>query len=1025
MPVEFLTDDEAAAYGRYARVPSRADLDRVFFLDDDDRALVERHRGEHMRLGFSLQLVTVRWVGMFLEDPLDVPTAVLDFMAEQLGVADPSCVMKYTARAKTKFDHQWEIRRERGLKEFTTAEEELRAWVAARSWTSSDGPKAIFTDAAGWLRERDVLLPGLTTLTRLVAEVRDETNRRLWGVLEGLLTVGQRYVLDQLLEVPAGSRVSDLERWRKGPVPRGSGPAMIKALEQVAEVAGLGLAGLGAEGLVPPRRLAELARYGMSADASQIRRHGDGRRLATLLATVQYLEAKAVDDALELLDLLMTTELLNKAQSAADKETVRRHPKLARASARLAVAVAALFDSESWGGPDDEPRVAQVWEAIEAVVSRTELRAALVLVNDTVPPADADPDDWRAALAGRYTTVSAFLKMLPKVIEFGANAEGTAVLSAMRALPAVLAFRSRLPAPLVPARVIEPSVVNGPWKRLVFGQPAYEDGAVNRHAYTFCVLEQFYRHLKRRDIYADASTRWRNPQAQLLEGPAWDAVRGEVLTTLGLPDSPDALLAGHGQTLDGAYREVGGRLAGNAEVRVDDAGRIHLTGVKAVEEPPSLVDLRARTTAMLPRVELPEVILEVMAWEPSLAAAFTAVSGGRSRLEDLPTSIAACLAAHSLNVGYRPIAKKGIPALERSRLSHVFQNYFRPETLAPANAPLVGRQGGLDLARAWGGGLVAAVDGMRFVVPVPAAFARPNRKFFGSKRGMTWLNAMNDQGIGRGAKVVSGTVRDSLHMIDVIFGLDGGELPEIVVTDTGSYSDVIFGLLELLGISYRPALADLPDQKGWRISADADYGPLNTFARGKIDLERIRRNWEDILRVVASIYTGTVRAYDVVTMLQRDGHPTALGEAIAAYGRIFKSLHILAYIDTDETYRRDIKHIRNLQEGRHALARKICHGRKGELYHRYERGLENQLGALGLVLNCVVLWTTVYLDAAVHQLRAQGYPVREEDMARLSPFVNRHLEVHGTYSFVLPDLPPGTIRELRDPDAPDDDEGDA
>jgi Tn3 transposase DDE domain len=48
---------------------------------------------------------------------------------------------------------------------------------------------------------------------------------------------------------------------------------------------------------------------------------------------------------------------------------------------------------------------------------------------------------------------------------------------------------------------------------------------------------------------------------------------------------------------------------------------------------------------------------------------------GRSRLEDLPTSIAACLAAHAMNVGYRPIAKKGVPALERSRLSHVYQNY--------------------------------------------------------------------------------------------------------------------------------------------------------------------------------------------------------------------------------------------------------------------------------------------------------------------------------------------------------------
>ena len=99
----------------------------------------------------------------------------------------------------------------------------------------------------------------------------------------------------------------------------------------------------------------------------------------------------------------------------------------------------------------------------------------------------------------------------------------------------------------------------------------------------------------------------------------------------------------------------------------------------------------------------------------------------------------------------------------------------------------------------------------------------------------------------------------------------------------------------------------------------------------------------------------------------------SVGFLVRTTGTPFKTLHILSYID--ETYRRDIKGIRNLQEGRHALARKICHGKKGELYHRYERGLENQLGSLGLVLNCVTLWTTVYLDAAVRQLKAQGCPV--------------------------------------------------
>ncbi len=736
-------------------------------------------------------------------------------------------------------------------------------WQPVHGRRGTDGPKAIFLDAMEWMRERKILLPGVSRLARLVARVRDDTTHRLWAELEGPLTAAQRRVLDGLLEVAPGMRVSDLKRWRKGPPPRGSGPAIIAALDQAAEIQGLRRAGLGAESAVPPRRLGELARYGMIADAWLIRRHPDDRRLAT----ARYLEAKSVDDALELLDLLMSAELLGRAQREADRDKARKHPRLARASARLAVAVEALFESEGWGGPDEEPRVSQVWEAIEAVVSRADLRAALAVVSETVPPPGAeDPDDWRTELLGRYQTVIGFLKLLPSAISFGATAEGATVLAAMRALPDVLAYRSRLTAPLIPGRLIDDGVVNGPWRRLVFGHPAHEDGAVSRHAYAFCVLEQFWRGLKRRDIYADASTRWRNPQTRLLEGDAWTAIRGDVLTTLELPGDPDALLAGHARALDAAYREAGGRLAVNTEVSIDAEGKIHLTGVKAVEEPPSLVDLRGRTTAMLPRVDLPEVILEVMSWAPEVAEAFTAVSGGRSRLDDLPTSVAACLAAHSMNVGYRPIAKKGVPGLERSRLSHVFQNYVRPETLAAANAPLVARQAGLPLAQAWGGGLVAAVDGMRFVVPVPAAFARPNRKYFGSKRGMTWLNAMNDRGMGRGAKIVSGTVRDSLHMVDVIFGLDGGDLPEIVVTDTGSYSDVVFGLLELLGISYRPALADLPDQKGWRIKADADYGPLSTFARGKIDTAKIRRNWEDILRVVASIYTGTVRAYDVVTI---------------------------------------------------------------------------------------------------------------------------------------------------------------
>jgi hypothetical protein len=119
-------------------------------------------------------------------------------------------------------------------------------------------------------------------------------------------------------------------------------------------------------------------------------------------------------------------------------------------------------------------------------------------------------------------------------------------------------------------------------------------------------------------------------------------------------------------------------------------------------------------------------------------------------------------------------------------------------------------------------------------------------------------------------------------------------------------------------------------------------------------------------------------------ILQRGGNPTQLGDALAHFGRIFKTLHVLSYVDREQ-YRRDIKRMRNLQEERHRLAKYICHGRRGELREKYHAGMEDQLGALGLVVNCVALWNTVYLDRILATLRESGYPVSTRTCCASTP----------------------------------------
>lgn len=94
-----------------------------------------------------------------------------------------------------------------------------------------------------------------------------------------------------------------------------------------------------------------------------------------------------------------------------------------------------------------------------------------------------------------------------------------------------------------------------------------------------------------------------------------------------------------------------------------------------------------------------------------------------------------------------------------------------------------------------------------------------------------------------------------------------------------------------------------------------------------------------------------------------------------------KTEHLLRVVDpVDDTYRRQMNRQLTVQESRHKLARDVCHGKRGTIHQAYRDGMEDQLGALGLVLNAIVLWTTKCIDDhEVHRRRrpAEGRGPRD------------------------------------------------
>lgn len=178
------------------------------------------------------------------------------------------------------------------------------------------------------------------------------------------------------------------------------------------------------------------------------------------------------------------------------------------------------------------------------------------------------------------------------------------------------------------------------------------------------------------------------------------------------------------------------------------------------------------------------------------------------------------------------------------------------------------------------------------------------------------------------------------------------------MTDTAAASDIIFALFWLLGYQFSHRLADIGCARFWRLDPQSDYGPLNDLSLHRVYPERIISHWDDMLRAAGSLKMGTVGALELMRSLFRTKQPSSLALALRELGRISKTIH-LNYI-SDPIYRRRTLTQLNHGESRNNVSREVFHGRRGELRKKYREGQEEQLGTLGLVVNTLVLWNTIY-----------------------------------------------------------------
>lgn len=622
MPGVFLTQEQRERFGRYVETPGHEDLERYFYLSDDDLGVIGALRGRHNRLGYAVQLTTLRYLGAFPDDFTAIPEVVLHSLARQLEISDPDCIQRYAENWRYE-RHAVDIQARYGYRVFTEVGVGLRLsrWLYALCWTGTDRPGELFKRATTWLLANKVLLPGVTVLERFITQLRSRVEKYLWRTLARNVAPDQRRRLQELLKVAEGERASRLEKLRTGPV-KVSGPSLIRSLKRLEDARSLEIR-LPSSARIPPGRIAVLARYANTVKATAVNRLPASRRLATLVAFAVCLEATANDDVLELLEALLR-DLFSKAEKADKKARLRSLKDLDSSAAMLADACAVIVDTSI----DDIDVRSRLFADLPCDVLSQALEAVRALIR---PPDDV----LFRALDERYRSVRRYLPHLLATMRFDSNTAGESVLRALEWL------RNNLVNP--PRQPEEPpdDVVPKSWKKYVGRK-----GEFNLHAYVFCVLDVLKEAISRRDVFVSPSWRYADPRLGLLEGEEWLAARPVICRSLGLTVDAKSTLSLLIAELEATWQAVAARISENTAVRLTETAEgkteLSVSPLEKLEEPPSLVQLRKAVADLMPRVDLPEILLETSA-RTGFTSFFTHVSEGNARAENLGISLCAVL----------------------------------------------------------------------------------------------------------------------------------------------------------------------------------------------------------------------------------------------------------------------------------------------------------------------------------------------------------------------------------------------
>ncbi|MCL1890019.1 MAG: Tn3 family transposase [Desulfovibrionaceae bacterium] len=720
---EILTKEQRLEFTSLAGSISEEEIAAYYTLSSADIEIVNRHRRDHNRLGFALQLCMLRHPGWPLSIVKEIPARVLGYVAGQIG-ADPCTYQLYWQREATALEHMDEIRQQYGYKVFDKQMSMALSEILISGAMENGNSMHLINLAISVLRKNMVILPGMSTIESIVWESRKDAEEKIYGFINGCLADVQKTKLDELLTLKDGSKTK--LAWLKEAPKNFSPESFLKIMERLECVRELGLE-INRKN-IHPNRLAQLSRMGEKYDAQALLRFGAQKRYAFLVIYLLDLSQNLVDYAVEIHDRqMMNLETKGRSQQ---NEIQKQNGKTLNEKVIIFSALVKALSKAKYEGADPYAAIelsVMPWDSLVASGQEAEKLAR---------PIDYDYIDL---IQGKYPVLRRYAPTLLKRLTFKAAQSSEPLIKAIELLNGLNDSNKRgvpknTPTDFLPDR----------WKKYAVNS----DGTINRRYYEIAVLEELKNSIRSGDISVEGSRKHRDFDEYLLSKEEWELAKSAG-STLAVSEIFEDFLIERQEALSRRIKWVNENLRGLDGVTLRDS-EIH---IKRLEKstPDGAKEYSRSIYRLLPNVKLADLLMDVANWTGFLEQ-FSHASTGRLPGQDEKETLIITLIAMGTNIGLFKMGSS-TDGISYNQMANAAQWRLYDDALSRAQSVLVNFLHRQPLSCYWGDGSASSSDGMRVVTAVPTLHGEHN-PHYGSERGATIYRFVSDQYSSFYAKVI-------------------------------------------------------------------------------------------------------------------------------------------------------------------------------------------------------------------------------------------------------------------------------